>query len=159
MYTPGGHRSGGGRHESSLPCEARTCPAWPAGIHRISCPAVLGRAHGSSAGPGGRGQVQVDTICRQHRRLWPTSLKKELYKRAIQGFSRGLRSKPSWNGCFPGSLRFLWEPAILTDIRGRKFLPGWVQPTSDLPTDLEGAATFYRDGTTVVPSHAPAEVH
>ena len=40
-----------------------------------------------------------------------------------------------------------------------EFLPGWVQPTSDLPTDLEGAATFYRDGTTVVPSHAPAEVH
>ncbi len=91
-------------------CIVRRVPApaaWPAGIHRrIGCPAVLGCAHGSSAGPEGRGQVQLDAICRRHRRLWPTPPMKELYKRAV-----------------------------------------------------EGAATFYLDGTTVVPSLAPAEVH
>jgi hypothetical protein len=146
-------------------CIVRRVPgpaAWPAGIHRrIGCPVVLGRAYGSSAGPGGRGQVQLDTICRRHRRLWPTSLKKELYKRAVQGsFGRGLRSTPKLG---TGA-----SPVRCDSVRARNT---YGHPREEVlarlgaahvltyRTDLEGAATFYLDGTTVVPSLAPAEVH
>jgi len=42
VYTPGGHRSGGWRHESSLPYEARTCPAWLAFIVALVALLFLG---------------------------------------------------------------------------------------------------------------------
>lgn len=132
VYTPGGHRSGGWRHGSSLRCQARTCSSVAGGHSSSRWLPCCSRARSwfkcgawrARASPAGHDLPTAQTFVAH------------VTKEGTVG-ARNTYGHPREE-----VLARLGAAHVLT-----------------YRTDLEGAATFYLDGTTVVPSLAPAEVH